>query len=371
MIREQNPGHRYNISVLFVDDNETIRQLYRRILEKHVNHLYIAENGSHGLELYLKHKPDLVITDIVMPVMNGLEMVKEIKKIAPEAKFVVMSAYSEKDSFIESIHLGVDGYLMKPVEAKKLLSLIDEFAGITLMKWELEAKEKKRQEAEDSMKKSLAEKDVLLREVHHRVKNNMQIISSILSMQSRNIDDPRLKEILQESQNRIHSMALIHENLYNHKSLANIMFSAYIQSLTGNIARTYSNQQANIHFDYQIEDAYLPIDIAIPCGLIINELISNSFKYAFENNPSGTISIHFKNIVDDEYILTVADNGIGIPSEVNIFKTKSLGMKILHKLVQQIDGELKSDFSNGTKFMISFRSTNNKPEDQKLQLIKK
>ena len=358
MIRAQNPGHRYNISVLFVDDNETIRQLYRRILEKHVNFLYIGENGSHGLELYLKHKPDLVITDMVMPVMDGLEMLKEIRKVAPEQKLVVMSAYSEKDSFIESIHLGVDGYLMKPVEAKKLLSLIDEFAGITLMKWELEAKEKKRQEAEEYLKKSLAEKDVLLREVHHRVKNNMQIISSILRMQSRSIEDERLREVLQESQNRIHSMALIHENLYNHKSLANIMFSSYIKSLCGNIARTYANQQATIQFDYQIDDSYLPMDIAIPCGLMINELISNSFKYAFVNMSKGVISIHFKNVGDDIYSLTVADNGAGIPPNIDIKKTKSLGMKILHKLVQQIDGELESDFTNGTKFIIQFKSTN-------------
>jgi len=358
MIREQNPGQRYNISVLFVDDNETIRQLYRRILEKHVNNLYIADNGFHGLELYQKHKPDLVITDMVMPVMNGLEMVKEIKKVAPDAKFVVMSAYSEKDSFVEAIHMGIDGYLMKPVEAKKLLSLIDEFAGITLMKWELERKEKKRQEAEDYLKKSLEEKDVLLREVHHRVKNNMQIISSILSMQSRNIDDPKLKDILQESQNRIRSMALIHENLYNHKSLANIMFSTYVKSLCGNIARTYANQQANVQFDYQIEDAYLPMDIAIPCGLIINELISNSFKYAFVNTPKGVISIHFNNLQDDDFMLTVADDGVGIPDDVNILKTKSLGMKILHKLVQQIEGELQNDFSNGTKFTITFKSIN-------------
>jgi two-component sensor histidine kinase len=153
-------------------------------------------------------------------------------------------------------------------------------------------------------------------------------------------------------------MALIHENLYNHKSLANIMFSSYIKSLTGNIARTYSSQQANIQFDYQIDDAYLPMDLAIPCGLIINELISNSFKYAFVNRHSGVISIHFKNMNNDEFLLTVADNGVGIPSEVNILKTKSLGMKILHKLVQQIDGELKSDFTNGTKFIIQFKSTN-------------
>jgi len=358
MIREQEPGQRYNISVLFVDDNETIRQLYRRILEKHVNNLYIAKDGYHGLELYQKHKPDLVITDMVMPVMNGLEMVKEIKKIASDAKFVVMSAYSEKDSFVESIHLGIDGYLMKPVEAKKLLSLIDEFAGITLMKWELERKEKKRREAEEYLKKSLEEKDILLREVHHRVKNNMQIISSILRMQSRNIDDPKLKDVLQESQNRIHSMALIHENLYNNKSLANIKFSTYIKSLSGNIARSYASQNGHIKFDYKIDDAYLPMDIAIPCGLIINELISNSFKYAFDGKPDGIISIHFINDEENEYQLIVSDNGIGIPDEINITKTKSLGMKILHKLVQQIEGELQSDFSNGTKFNITFKTTN-------------
>ncbi len=351
---EQEPGHRYNISVLFVDDNETIRQLYRRILEKHVNNLYIAKDGYHGLELYQKHKPDLVITDMVMPVMNGLEMVKEIKKIAPDAKFVVMSAYSEKDSFVESIHLGIDGYLMKPVEAKKLLSLIDEFAGITLMKWELERKEKKRQEAEEYLKKSLEEKDILLREVHHRVKNNMQIISSILRMQSRNIEDPKLKDILQESQNRIHTMALIHENLYNNESLANIKFANYIKSLTGNIARTYSNQSTIIKFNYQMEDAYLSIDTAIPCGLIINELISNSFKYAFSGSSTGQISIYFKEISDKKYQLIVSDDGIGIPDHVDITKTKSLGMKILHKLVQQIDGILQNDFSNGTKFTITF-----------------
>ena len=354
MRMEMEPGQRYDISVLFVDDNETIRQLYRRLLGKHVNNLYIAKNGYHGLELFQEHSPDLVITDMVMPVMDGLEMVKEIKKINSDAKIVVMSAYSEKDSFVESIHLGVDGYLMKPVEAKKLLSLIDEFAGITLMKWELERKEKKRREAENFLKKSLEEKDVLLREVHHRVKNNMQIISSILRMQSRNIDDPKLKDVLQESQNRIHSMALIHENLYNNESLANIKFSNYIKSLSGNIARTYANQNANIRFNYQMDDAYLSIDTAIPCGLIINELISNSFKYAFIDSSNGIISIIFKELEKNKFQLIVSDNGIGISPKIDITKTKSLGMKILHKLVQQIDGTLQSNFSNGTKFTITF-----------------
>jgi two-component sensor histidine kinase len=359
MISSQNPANRHNISVLFVDDNESVRQLYQRILEKHVNHFYIAKDGHHGLELYKKYKPDLVVTDINMPVMDGLEMVKEIKAQYPSVKIVLMSAYNEKDNFIESINLGVDGYLIKPIEAKKLLSLIDEFAGITMMKWELEYKESKRRQAEEFLMKSLAEKEVLLREVHHRVKNNMQIISSILNMQSRSIEDPKLREVLQESQNRIHSMALIHENLYSNEGLSDIKFNNYVQSLTGNIARTYANQQARVRFEYDIIDANLPMDLAIPCGLIINELISNSFKYAFQGRSQGNIFISFHPLEASEgqYKLTVKDNGIGIKSDFDIHNSKSLGLKIIRKLVQQIDGELHTNFEQGTEFSITFKIT--------------
>jgi len=353
MSRTQTPANRHNLSILFVDDNETIRNLYQRILEKHVSHFYIAKNGHHGLELYHKHKPDLVITDINMPMMDGIEMVREIKARYPSAKIIVMSAYSVKENFIESVNLGVDGYLMKPVEAKKLLSLVDEFAGITLMKWELERKEEKRKKAEEYLKKSLEEKEILLREVHHRVKNNMQIISSILRMQSRNIQDEQLRMILQESQNRIHSMALIHENLYSNEGLSDVRFDNYIKSLVGNISRTFNSQQQRVKFKYQIESTNLPMDIAIPCGLIINELVSNSLKYAFANTDHGVITIGFSKTDGNKYSLIVEDNGVGISEDFDIKKTKSLGMKIIHTLVKQIDGVISSDFTKGTKFCIN------------------
>ncbi len=351
-----SPVNRHNISVLFVDDNASVREVYRRLLEKRVKNFYIAENGHHGLELYIKHQPDLVVTDVNMPVMDGMEMLKEIKSRFPNAKTVLMSAYNAKENFIESINLGVDGYLVKPIEAKKLLSLIDEFAGITMMKWELESKEKMRKEAEEHLKKSLEEKEVLLKEVHHRVKNNMQIISSILKMQSRNIEDPNLKGILQESQNRIHSMALIHENLYSNEGLADIEFSNYVKSLTGNIARSYASQQASVKFKFDIDEANLPMDLAIPCGLIINELISNSFKYAFKDSTDGCISISFIREGNTEnHSLIVKDNGIGIPEGLDIMGGKSLGLKIIKTLVKQIDGELITDFTNGTQFKINFK----------------
>lgn len=350
--KEQKPQH--DISVLFVEDNDTIRFLYKRLLSKKFRQFHIAENGQEGLDLYKQHKSDLIITDISMPIMDGLEMISLIKEITPDIKVIVMSAYSIKEYFLEAIKLGVNGYLIKPVEAKKLFSLIDELAGNILMKRELAEKEHKRRTAEENLRRSLAEKEILLKEVHHRVKNNMQIISSILKMQERQVKDDKLKTVLEESQNRIRSMALIHENLYRNENLANIKFSNYVKSLAGNLSRSFSDKQGKVRFEYDIEDVFLPLDIGIPCGLIINELISNSFKYAFENREKGTIGISLKHINDKRFELLVRDDGVGIDKDIDITNTKSLGMKIVTNLVTQIDGDLSYETNNGTKFNIKF-----------------
>jgi two-component sensor histidine kinase/CheY-like chemotaxis protein len=344
----------HDISLLFVEDNETIRFLYNRLLSKRVKIFYIAEDGKQGLELYQQHKPDLIITDISMPIMDGLEMIKLIKEIDTEIKVIVMSAYSIKEYFLEAINLGVNGYLIKPVEAKKLYQLIDDLASQILLKKELENREQQRRQAEESLKRSLAEKDILLKEVHHRVKNNMQIISSILKMQERQVDDPKLKEVLEESQNRIRSMALVHEDLYRNENLENIKFINYAKSLAGNLMRTFSDHHGKINMVYEIEDVLLPLDTGIPCGLIINELISNSFKYAFKNRESGIIKIGLKSSDDGKYLLEVSDDGVGFDKEVVVENAKTLGLKIVNKLVQQIEGTLEYDFSEGSKFIIRF-----------------
>lgn len=348
-------GPKHNISLLFVEDNETIRFLYNRLLSNRVTEFYIGENGQEGLDLYKKHKPDLIITDISMPIMDGLEMIGHIKKIDPDVRVIVMSAYSIKEYFLEAINHGVNGYLIKPVEAKKLFNLIDDLASNILLTKELAEKEEKRKIAEENLKRSLAEKEILLKEVHHRVKNNMQIISSILKMQERQIKDDRLKEVLEESQNRIRSMALIHENLYRNENLANIMFSNYVKSLAGNLARSFAEQQGSVAFDYDIDEVYLPLDIGIPCGLIINELISNSFKYAFKKVEKGKITIKLKRLEEQSFRMEVADNGAGLPDGLNIENSGSLGMKIVTKLVMQIEGNMKYEYSNGAKFTIDFK----------------
>ncbi len=344
----------HNISLLFVEDNETIRFLYNRLLSKRVKDFYIAEDGQKGFELYQKYKPDLIITDISMPIMDGLEMIRLIKEITAEIKVIVMSAYSIKEYFLEAINLGVNGYLIKPVDAKKLYNLIDDLASQILLKKELENREQQRRQAEDNLKRSLAEKDILHKEVHHRVKNNMQIISSILKMQERQVEDQKLKEVLAESQNRIRSMALVHEDLYQNENLANIKFINYAKSLAGNLMRTFSDKQGKISLVFDIEDVFLPLDTGIPCGLIINELISNAFKYAFKGRKKGTIKIGLKNNIDGKYQLEVSDDGVGFDKEFEIENAKTLGLKIVHKLVQQIDGSLEYDFSEGSKFIIKF-----------------
>jgi len=348
-------GPKHNISLLFVEDNETIRFLYNRLLSTRVSTYYVGENGQEGLDFYKKHKPDIIITDISMPVMDGLEMIGHIKKIDPAIKVIVMSAYSIKEYFLEAINLGVNGYLIKPVEAKKLFNLIDELANNILLTKELAEKEQKRKLAEDNLKRSLAEKEILLKEVHHRVKNNMQIISSILKMQERQVQDPVLKIVLEESQNRIRSMALIHENLYRNENLANIHFANYVKSLAGNLARSFSEQHGKVTFNYDIEDVYLPLDIGIPCGLIINELISNSFKYAFTAKDSGKITINLKQLDEQSFRLQICDNGVGLPEPIDFEKSGTLGMKIVTKLVQQIEGTMKYAFAHGAKFTIEFK----------------
>jgi two-component sensor histidine kinase len=349
---EQSAQH--NISLLFVEDNETIRFLYNRLLSKRVKDFYIGEDGQKGLELFQKHKPDLIITDISMPIMDGLEMIRLIKEITPEVKVIVMSAYSIKEYFLEAINLGVNGYLIKPVDAKKLFSLIDDLASQILLKKELENREQQRRVAEENLRRSLAEKDILLKEVHHRVKNNMQIISSILKMQERQVEDPVLKEVLEESQNRIRSMALVHEDLYRNENLENIKFINYAKSLAGNLMRTFSDHQGKISIVYDIEDVLLPLDTGIPCGLIINELISNSFKYAFKDREKGTIKLGLQTSDEGKYQLEVSDDGVGFDKAFEVEKAKTLGLKIVNKLVQQIDGTLEYDFSQGTKFIIRF-----------------
>jgi len=219
--------------------------------------------------------------------------------------------------------------------------------------------EEERKKAYQQLEESLREKSLLLAEIHHRVKNNLQIISSLLSLQTEQITDPRFQEIFQESQNRIRSMALVHEKLYESESFSSINFCDYILDLTSFLFQTYSKNLFDVELYTDIEPISLGIDLAVPCGLILNELVSNALKHAFPPSfkPPGKIWVSLKQVEPGFFELSVADNGVGLPEGMDMAKPKSLGLKLVHVLAEgQLEGEVKIFRDQGTRFVIRFKA---------------
>jgi PAS domain S-box-containing protein len=211
-----------------------------------------------------------------------------------------------------------------------------------------------RKRAEAQIMASLQEKEVLLKEVHHRVKNNMQVISSLLNLQSRQIKDPDVLEMFKESQRRIRSMALIHERLYQSSDLSRIEFSQYLRNLATHLFHSYQADSSRIHLKIDAEEVFLNINTAIPCGLIVNELISNALKHGFPEGRSGQLDIDLRRVAGDGYVLRVKDDGVGFPEGLDFRKTETLGMQIISTLVEQIDGRVELSRKKGTAFRLEF-----------------
>lgn len=211
-------------------------------------------------------------------------------------------------------------------------------------------------QTKEQVQASLKEKEVLLKEIHHRVKNNLQIVYSLLRLQYRRIKDQPAAAILLESQNRIKSIALVHEKLYRSDDLAHIDLSQYIPNLVSSLFSSYNTRSNAIQLKTDIERVLLDIDTAIPCGLIINELVSNALKYAFPDEQTGEIAIGLHTATDRAVTLTVSDNGIGIPPTFDLTKMDSLGLKLVNDLVHQLEGRITMHSSHGTAFEITFTS---------------
>ena len=200
---------------------------------------------------------------------------------------------------------------------------------------------------------SLKEKDVLLKEIHHRVKNNLQIIISLLNLQTGYIKDEVTLKAVKDGQSRVRSMALVHEKFYQSDELSEIDFAEYIEKLCHFIYQSYGDKTDRIHLQISGDKIGLDMDTAMPCGLLVNEIVSNSYKYAFPNQEKGTIQIDFKKN-DNKIILFIQDNGVGFPEEYDLEKSESLGMQLIQALTSQLDGDLVVSRENGTSFKISF-----------------
>jgi two-component sensor histidine kinase len=210
-----------------------------------------------------------------------------------------------------------------------------------------------RKRADGLIRSALREKEVLLREIHHRVKNNMQVISSLLNLQASQTPDPATKTILEESRQRVRSIAIIHERLYNSGDVANIDFGVYLKSVAEELCRAFGRGEVSCVLD--LEAIPFEIDKAIPAGLIVNELLTNALRHAFPAATKGTVCVRLRSLGEGNVELTVQDNGVGFPAGTDISSATTMGLAIIRTLVEQMHGTLTMDTTHGTTCTIRFK----------------
>ena len=338
--------------ILYMEDDLGLARLVQKKMRRAGYIVDIAKDGHEGLSMYEDGHYDAVAVDYNLPGYNGLEIIESIASREPATPIVMITGQGDELIAVDAMKLGAGDYVVKDVDGKYFETLPSVVERLLDRKRLLEEKRK----VEEQLKSSLREKEILLSEIHHRVKNNMQIITSLLRLQAGKIENKQLAGAFKESETRIRSMALIHERLYQTKDFTTIDFSKYGNSLGKDLYRSYGINGEKVKLKMEIENVFLGLDNAIPCGLIINELISNAMKYAFPKDREGEIKVLFRPMNQDEFELAVSDDGIGIPAEIDFREAETLGLQLVHILAEdQLEGSIALDRDGGrTTFRIRF-----------------
>lgn len=366
-------------TILVIDDETAIRNSYRDYLEDLEYTVFSAENGRIGLEIFEREDVNLIVVDLRMPEVDGLEVLKAITADSPEVPIIVVSGTGVIGDVVEALHLGAWDYLLKPVEDFTVFRHAVENALITarlkeenrvyqedlerqVMKRtaELEEEVKMRRAAEVEMKKTLQEKEILLQEVHHRVKNNMAIISAFTSLKEHAEDSPEIKNTFQDLQQRIKTMALVHEKLYQSDNFKEISVKDYCEDLCNELVGNYNTTLVPVQSKLNVEDLYFALDILIPVGLIVNEIVLNSIRHAFDGVDEPIIRLNLALENKTDVVMSLSDNGCGFNIEEIGRSNGHFGIEIIKALVIQLKGSMDTTNEGGTVYNIKF------PVDQKL-----
>jgi two-component sensor histidine kinase/CheY-like chemotaxis protein len=338
------------INILHLEDNDDDAQLICAALshEDVACHVTRVETRTAFVEAMDHGDWDIILSDYSLPSFNGISALKLAVEKRPELPFIFVTGSLGEELAVETLKNGATDFILKD-----RLSRLPQ--AVTRARRESESAKAQR-EAEQQLKDSLREKVLLLQEVHHRVNNNLQIICSLLSMQGGAINDPILASALGESQKRVRSMALIHAMLYASSSLKDIDFADYTRSLAAEVSSSYAPDPARVRLIFDLEPIRLEIDRAIPCGLILNEVLSNAFKYAFPRNRGGEVRV---SLHQREYgvRMAVEDDGIGLPAGFTLKETKSLGLTIVDVLARQLGGRMEIASNGGAQFVLTFART--------------
>lgn len=341
--------------ILYIEDNEHDRFTFRKIFEKSALSCSITEcvRAEDGISLVEENPTafDLVVVDYNLPGLDGLDFCYFMKEKRIMLPVVILTGSGSEQVAVEALKSGAEDYLIKDPD-RGYLPLLPIVLPEVVRKY---SDRLKRIEAEKQIEQSLKEKEILLKEIHHRVKNNFSIIASLISLQENNITDLETKELLTTMQNRILTMSMIHEQLYQSNDIKTIDFAEYAATISEKLFYTYVRNPSLIKVNTDLDTILLPIKQAIPCGLILNELLTNAFKYAFPDAQDGKsrVFISLKQFSDSIEII-VRDNGIGLPGCINIEDCDSMGLTLVNVLAEQLDGTLNINREDGTSVSVLF-----------------
>ena len=360
------------VGILVVDDQPGQLLSHESILRELGERLVTARSGREALQRLMDEDFAVILLDVNMPDMDGFEtasLIHQHPRFEKTPIVFVTGAQPTTLDLLKGYRVGAVDYVEVPVVPEILRSKVAVFVDLNRKRRDLQrlndalqAEIAQRRNAEEAVRHS-REKEVLLQEIHHRVKNNLQIITSLLRMQSRAVQDPACSEALRECQNRVASMALIHDKLYRARDLARVSFGEYVRDLTNNILTSYALPARSVRVRFDIDDLPLSLDYAVPCGLILNELMSNCLKHAFPVGHSGTVYVGFHAEGEEELCLVVRDDGVGVPADVDLGRTSSLGWRLIRALVEQLGGVVQCQTAGGTSVEIRF-ARQNAPPDQ-------
>ncbi|HEY0794994.1 MAG TPA: histidine kinase dimerization/phosphoacceptor domain -containing protein [Acidisarcina sp.] len=390
--------------LLLVEDNPGDARLLREMLNEPGSHYFQltqVESMKEAEEHLARNAVDIILLDLGLPDAHGLVALHRAHTAAPRVPLVVLTGNDDENIASQALQLGAQDFLIKgdistrallralryAVERKSMEeALLDEkeraismnealSRGATRQTQLREAGEKMNLqlqteiaaskhaqdglvEKEAHIEAALKEKDVLLGEIHHRVKNNLQIVHSLLELQCGQIQDPCALAMLRDSQNRIRSMALIHQTLYQSKDFGHVDFGIFLNSLVPTLINSYLKNPERILLSILCQNIHLSINAAVPCGLLVNELISNCLKHSFPSESRGRIDISFVAETDNVLVLTVSDNGVGIAEDFELTETTSLGLQLVFLLTDQLHGKMTVHRSRPTSFELRFSRTN-------------
>lgn len=373
-------------TVLAIDDKPDNLLVVKAVLKQFLPDIIVlaAQSGEEGLEIAQRDHPDVILLDILMPGMDGFEICKTLKgqEITRHIPLIMLTAdKTDSRSRVKALELGADAFLLKPVDEVELVAQIKAMLRIKLaedrlrhenMILEQAVRERtdalqeelnERKQMETRIRASLREKEVLIQEIYHRTKNNMAVICAMLSLQSYSLEDERIVHLLDDISNRIRSMALVHEKLYQSQDLSHIDLREYTRDLTHSLVDNCQLGGAYIGVHFDIEPLLVSIETAIPYGQILNELLLNALKHAFPERRNGeiTVALH-RSTEDDELNLVFRDNGAGMPPTIDFRDTTSFGMRLITLLAEtQLRGHVEVLVDGGTEFHIRFKELRYKP----------